>query len=69
MVTRLLFTETNPDKGTKTKIEVRKIDLDTLFTETNPDKGTKTIRWSNGNLPMTIPFTETNPDKGTETHR
>ena len=37
-----MFTEANPDKGTKTNASI--LDLSTLykFTEANPDKGTKT---------------------------
>ena len=36
------FTETNPDKGTKTMTARLAYCITSLFTETNPDKGTKT---------------------------
>ena len=37
-----MFTEVNPDKGTKTlNILILYLNL-TVFTEVNPDKGTKT---------------------------
>ena len=61
-----MFTEVNPDKGTKTLQRVQEQEHFFLFTEVNPDKGTKTddciccIRISPG-------FTEVNPDKGTKT--
>ena len=38
-----LFTETDPDKGTKTITGNTKYSITVLFTETDPDKGTKTI--------------------------
>ena len=41
----LLFTEANPDKGTKTQAHVPyNTVLNHMFTEANPDKGTKTMR-------------------------
>ena len=38
-----MFTETNPDKGTKTRPNHAPLLGGELFTETNPDKGTKTV--------------------------
>ena len=37
-----MFTEANPDKGTKTSPKTVKNAYGFLFTEANPDKGTKT---------------------------
>ena len=62
-----LFTETNPDKGTKTAGKANdKIEGWLKFTETNPDKGTETFMQYIQNDRMKM-FTETNPDKGTKT--
>ena len=63
-----MFTETNPDNGTETKLDEKGKWGRIKFTETNPDKGTET-----GSQRLTFliapnkSFTETNPDKGTET--
>ena len=43
-MTQSMFTEANPDKGTKTYIHCTElIFFAALFTEANPDKGTKTM--------------------------
>ena len=65
-----MFTETDPDKGTKTlKDKYNKDNRGIQFTETDPDKGTKTLSISivTVNCFSALPFTETDPDKGTKT--
>ena len=63
-----LFTEANPDKGTKTKLRRCGVWVAIKqFTEANPDKGTKTIPWLDTYSSVFHLFTEANPDKGTKT--
>ena len=62
-----MFTEVNPDKGTKTIRWLNgKYRFMALFTEVNPDKGTKTMA-QHLKVLISILFTEVNPDKGTKT--
>ena len=63
-----MFTETDPDKGTKTLSTTTKYSIYIKFTETDPDKGTKTtISLATATVILPKSFTETDPDKGTKT--
>ena len=64
-----MFTDDNPDKGTKVTNLSLTLKLAGAFTDDNPDKGTETRFETLLLQRISIRFTDDNPDKGTETHK